>query len=234
MREGNRVAMIIPALNEAPNLPEVLRRVPAWVDRICVVDNGSTDGTAEVARRCGALAEFEHRRGYGWACTKGIEACDDFDVLLFADADGSDELSAAHRLVDPVAHNVAEMVLGNRLTGMAQPGSLSWPQRSGNALACWLMRRRFGFHYADLGPFRAVRASVLRDLQMCQMTYGWTVEMQIRARVRGHRVIEVPVPYRTRLSGRSKVSRSLTGIVRAGYHIIRTIQTEPIGEGSAN
>lgn len=218
--------MIIPALNEALNLPDVLARVPGWIDRVCVVDNGSTDGTADIARHCGALVLTEERRGYGWACSMGISACSDFDVLIFADADGSDDLAAAHELVDPIVRNEVDMVLGNRLAGLAEQGSLSLPQRWGNRLACGLIWWRYGYRYADLGPFRAVRTVALRALNQRQMTFGWTVEMQIRTRFRGYRVIELPVRYRARTAGQSKVSRSLSGIVRAGYHIIRTVLTE--------
>lgn len=227
MRNGRRIALIVPALNEAENLPDVLARVPNWVDRICVVDNGSTDATADVARRSGAQVLVENRRGYGWACSRGVAACVDFDVLLFADADGSDDLSTAHVLVDLVATDQADLAMGNRMAGLAEPGALSWPQRWGNALACRIMRWRFGLFFEDLGPLRAASPDTLTALDQRQMTYGWTVEMQLRLRIRGGRVIEVPVRYFARRAGRSKVSRSLSGIGRAGYHIIRTILAEP-------
>lgn len=227
VRDSHSIALIIPALNEAANLPEVLVRVPEWVDRVCVVDNGSTDDTAAVARSLGALTVVETRRGYGWACAAGIAACGDLDLMVFADADASDDLSMMEQLVDPIVHDAADLVLGNRMAGLAEPGALSWAQRYGNTLACRLIRLRFNHPYADLGPFRAIRTRVLKALRMRQMTYGWTAEMQVRALSRGDRVLEVPVRYRARRSGRSKVSRSAVGILLAGYHIIRTILIEP-------
>lgn len=227
MRDDCRVALIIPALNEASNLPAVLGRVPEWIDRVLVVDNGSTDATASVARQLGAIVLDEPRRGYGWACARGAAACRNFEILLFADADGSDDLSQAHTLVDPIVQGEADLALGNRLAGLAEHGALSWPQRWGNRLACSLLRWRFGHRYGDLGPLRAIRTSALQDLRLRQMTYGWTVEMQIRAVLGGYRVLEIPVHYRARIAGRSKVSRSVIGVVRAGHGIIKTILTEP-------
>lgn len=227
MRDSRTIGLVIPALNEAANLGDVLSRIPGWVDFVCVVDNGSSDGTSDVARGAGATTLLEARRGYGWACSAGIGVARHVDVIVFADADGSDDLSAIDQLVNPILGDSADLVLGNRMAGFAEKHSLSVAQRAGNALACHLIRWRFGHRYSDLGPFRAVRTASLLDLGLRQMTYGWTVEMQVRALTRGIRVAEIPVCYRTRRAGRSKVSGSPMGIIRAGYHIIRTILLEP-------
>lgn len=227
MREGARIGLVIPALNEADSLPQTLAEVPPWIDRVCVADNGSTDATAEKARRAGAVVVHEGRRGYGWACTAGINACADLDIILFADADGADDLSQAHHLVDRIATGEFDFVLGNRNAGLAQVGALGWMQRAGNGLACALIWARFSHRFYDLGPFRALRVDSLQGLQLSQMTYGWTAEMQVRALRSGLRIAEIPVVYRARRAGRSKVSRSLVGALRAGRGILGTILSEP-------
>ncbi len=222
MRHGARVAVIIPALNEEQAIGKVLNAVPAWADRVIVADNGSTDATAQVAHAHGATVVSEPQRGYGAACLAGIAALEEPDVVVFLDADHSDHPEEMARLVDPIATGEADLVIGSRVLGEREPGALPPQARWGNWLACTLIRWFWTVRYTDLGPFRAVRWDVLRELGMADRDYGWTVEMQIKAAQRGCRVREVPVSYRKRI-GRSKVSGTLKGVVLAGTKILSTI-----------
>jgi rSAM/selenodomain-associated transferase 1 len=218
-----RVAVVLPARNEADALGQVLAELPRrLVHEILVVDNGSSDGTAEAAARGGARVVREPVAGYGRACLAGLAALDPAaDVVVFLDADHADYAEELERLLEPIAQGRAELVIGSR-TSRAQPGSLTWPQRVGNRLACALMRALFGARYTDLGPFRAIRREALARLRMRDRAFGWTVEMQAKAARLGLRVVEVPVRYRPRI-GRSKISGTLSGTVRAGVAIISTI-----------
>lgn len=231
MREGFAIAVIIPALDEQATLPGVLKRIPVWVDRVVVVDNGSTDQTAAVARAAGVSVVVEPNRGYGRACLRGIaHACGDPntqpDILVFLDADGSDVPEQMERLVDPIVLGWADMVVGSRTRGHCARGAMTWPQRFGNVLAPALIRWIWGQRFTDLGPFRAVRLPVLRTLRMDDQTYGWTVQMQIRAARAGVRVFEVPVDYGCRRGGRSKISGSVRGAVKAGSKILSCVARE--------
>ncbi|MFM9828568.1 MAG: glycosyltransferase family 2 protein [Sphingomonas sp.] len=225
MRADHRIAVIIPALNEAASLGAMLPELPDWIDEVIVVDNGSTDATAAVARQCGARVVAEPVRGYGHACLAGARATE-ADILLFLDGDGSDRPTLAARVVDPIAGGLADMVIGSRVLGNREPGALSPQQRWGNALACVLMRRLWGARHTDLGPFRAIRREALLALDLQALTYGWTVEMQIRAHRMGLRVVEVPVDYRRRIAGRSKVSGTVRGVALAAWYILGTIAVE--------
>ncbi len=225
MRAGKRIAAIIPVLNEAASLALLLPEMPDWIDEVIVVDNGSSDDSVAVATALGARVITEPRRGYGSACAAGVAATN-ADILLFLDGDGSDRPTQAARLVDPVASGTVDMVIGSRVLGNRAPGSLSLQQRWGNALACWLMRRIWGAHYTDLGPFRAIRRSTLLALDLRNHRFGWTIEMQIRAHRQGCLVAEVPVDYRRRLHGKSKISGTVRGVVLAGWHILGTIAVE--------
>lgn len=227
MRADHRIAAIIPALNEAASLGLMLPELPDWIDEVIVVDNGSTDHTADVARRCGAVVVAEPSRGYGRACLAGARATE-AAVLLFLDGDGSDKPGLAARVVDPVATGAADMVIGSRVLGNREPGALSPQQRWGNALACALMRWLWRARYTDLGPFRAIRREALLALDLRALTYGWTVEMQIRAHRVGLRVAEVPVDYRRRIAGRSKVSGTVRGVALAAWYILGTIAVEAL------
>lgn len=227
MRADQRIAVIIPALNEAASLGAMLPELPDWIDEVIVVDNGSTDGTAEVARRAGARVVAEPVRGYGRACLAGARATE-AEVLLFLDGDGSDRPALAARVVDPVATGAADMVIGSRVLGVREKGALSPQQRWGNALACALMRWLWRAHYTDLGPFRAIRREALLALDLRAMTYGWTVEMQIRAHRMGLRTLDVPVDYRRRIAGRSKVSGTVRGVALAAWYILGTIALEAL------
>jgi glycosyltransferase involved in cell wall biosynthesis len=219
-----RVAAIIPALNEEASLPHVLAGIPRdRVHEVIVVDNGSTDRTAAVARAAGATVVREERRGYGYACAAGVAAAGSAsDLLLFLDGDGSDDAQQAPRLIDPVVRDRADLVLGSRTLGSAGRGALLPHQRLGNALTTSLVRMLYGVSISDLPPFKAIRRSVLDGLALREMTYGWTVEMIVKCARRGHCIVEVPVSTRARIGGRSKVSGTIRGTVLAAYDMLRT------------
>lgn len=222
MFEGTIVKVIIPALNESASIGMVLADIPAWVDEVVVVDNGSTDETTSVAAGGGACVVDEPRRGYGQACLAGMAAIDWCDVVVFLDGDYSDFPEQMDRLVRPIVEDRADMVLGQRVAvhGEARPFTL--PQRFGTALACGLMRLFWAGRYQDMGPFRAVRWSSLNSLRMQDTNYGWTIEMQIKALLAGLRLMEVPVDYRRRI-GVSKISGTIRGVWGAGTKILGTI-----------
>jgi len=227
---GLSVAVIIPALDEADALPSVLQAIDrAIVDRVVVGDNGSSDGTPEVARRGGADVVVEPRRGYGSACLRAVAAAGAVDVLVFLDADGSDDPREIGSLLRPIAANEADLVIGSRVR-RAEPGALTPVQRFGNALACTLIRWFWAVSTTDLGPFRAVRRTTFEALEMKDPDFGWTVEMQVKAAQRGVRLAEIPVRYRRRTRGRSKVSGTIRGSVRAGVRILSTILAAKLAE----
>ncbi len=228
------VDVVIPALNEAEAINGALRDVPRWVRRIVVADNGSTDATVEIARACGATVVHAPRRGYGAACLAALSyiASDPPDVVVFMDADGSDVPDEMNALVAPIRTGVADLVIGSRVLGSAEPGSLTMPQRFGNALATTLIRVLWSrgarpVPCTDLGPFRAIRWSTLRALAMDDLDYGWTVQMQARAAKGRFPILEVPVSYRRRV-GRSKISGTVRGVVGAGTKILGTIGVEAL------
>ena len=216
------VDVIIPALNEQDALPLVLRDIPRPpVRRVIVADNGSTDRTAEVARKNGAEVVHEPERGYGAACLKALAhlAADPPDIVVFLDGDYSDHPDELLSLIDPIRAGDADMVIGSRTRGRQERGALSPQQRAGNAIACGALRLLYGVRYTDLGPFRAIRWGALQALGMQDRNYGWTVEMQIKAAQRGITYREVPVSYRQRI-GVSKVSGTVRGSVSAGAKIL--------------
>jgi glycosyltransferase involved in cell wall biosynthesis len=216
------LAVIIPALDEEACVGQAVASIPAGLAaEIIVVDNGSTDHTAEAARAAGARVVREVRRGYGYACQAGVEATR-AALLVFMDADGSCAGDEIPLLLEPLLAGRADLVQGSRGTGLAQRGALLPHQRFGNRLGCWLVRLLFGVRLGDLGPFRAIRRAMLADLHMTERTYGWPMEMTARAARSGYRIIEVPVRCRVRLAGRSKVAGTLRGSVMAGWHIIGT------------
>ena len=219
-----RIALLIPALNEERSIGRVLSSLPAGLfSQVVMVDNGSTDRTAEVAQAHGATVVREPRRGYGRACLAGLAALDpNSDIVVFMDADSSDVPEEAGRLLEPIISGAADLVIGSRVLGQAEPGALAPHQRFGNRLATSLLAWLYGFRYTDLGPFRAIRADRLRQLGMRDCDFGWTVEMQVRALRSGLRVQEVPVSYRRRI-GTSKISGNLRASLAAGWKIIATI-----------
>lgn len=220
------IDVVIPALDEEATLPRVLADLPEdFVRRVVVVDNGSTDATAEVARENGAEVVSEPRKGYGSACLTGLARleADAPDVVVFLDADFSDVPSELPRLLAPIFEDAAELVIGSRTLGRREPGALRPQARFGNRLACLLIESITGYRFTDLGPFRAVRWETLRQLEMQDPDYGWTVEMQIKAALRGVDAVEVPVSYRRRREGESKVSGTIKGSVLAGAKILSTI-----------
>ena len=218
-------ALIIPALNEEQSIGLVLDEIPAGLySTVFVVDNGSGDRTSEVAEAHGAQVLAEPRRGYGNACLRAMAALSpQTDIVVFMDGDGSDVAAEARGLIDPIARGEADFVVGSRELGQAEPGALSPHQRFGNRLITSLIRLFHGYRYTDLGPFRAIRASSLASLGMQDPNYGWTAEMQIKAVKKGLRVVEVPVSYRRRLQGASKVSGSIRGSIGAGIKILWTV-----------
>jgi glycosyltransferase involved in cell wall biosynthesis len=220
-----RISVIIPALNEEASLPLVLADLPKDIlEEIVVVDNGSDDRTPQVAREAGATVLHEQRRGYGWACLAGIEHLKTRmpDIVVFLDGDYSDHPEELAEVVQPIVTDGYDLVIGSRTTEAAEPGALLPHARLGNALATRLITLLYGFTYTDLGPFRAVRFAALLELGMTDCTYGWTVEMQIKAIHKGLRITEVPVRYRQRI-GVSKVSGTLKGTLMAGYKILWTV-----------
>ncbi len=218
-----RTAIVIPARNEAAPLPGVLAEIPPGVAEIViVVDNGSTDDTAVVALRSGALVVAEPRPGYGYACAAGARAArlHGVEALIFLDADGSFDPGEIPLLLGPLVAGQADLVLGSRPAGEIEPGAMPPHAHFGNWLAAQLMRGLYGLRVRDLGPFRAIQTDLLDRLQMEEMTYGWPAEMMVKAARRGARVVEVPVRYRARRGGRSKVSGTFRGTLLATKAIL--------------
>ena len=222
MRHGNSISVVIPALDEERAIARVLAEIPDWVDQIVVADNGSSDETAEIARRCGAHVVHEPERGYGAACLAGLTLCGDADIVVFLDADYSDRPAEMASLVDPVALGTADLVVGSRVLGDARPGALLFHQRFGNWFACALMNLIWGNCHTDLGPFRAISAPALRRIAMRDRAFGWTVEMQVKAARMRLATLEVPVSYHPRI-GVSKISGTVKGTWCAGTTILSVI-----------
>jgi glycosyltransferase involved in cell wall biosynthesis len=222
MRDGHRIGVIIPARDEERAIALVVSAIPSWADDIIVVDNASRDLTAERARQAGARVVSEAQPGYGAACLAGIAALPAVDIVVFIDGDNSDYAEDMHTLTDPIIAGDADMVIGSRALGTAAAGALTPQQLFGNWLATRLIRLIWGARYTDLGPYRSIRRTALDRLGMADRTYGWTVEMQIKAIEQGLRFVEVPARYRCRI-GQSKISGTVRGTVMAGYKILSLI-----------
>ena len=235
MSDAPTIAVLIPALNEAESLRSVLpalqRAISLIVERVefrvFLLDNGSNDETARVAAGEGVTVVSEPRRGYGAACAAGVAHLASLprppQAVVFFDADGSDDPAFLSRLLVPILTDQADLVIGCRDRALRERGSLTPPQAFGTWLAVTLIRLIWGFRYRDLGPFRVIRFSSLRAIDMRDRAYGWTVEMQVRAVQLGLRIEQIGVPYRRRKSGRSKISGTVSGVARAGYWILTTI-----------
>lgn len=218
-----RISVIIPAFNEQDGIVSVLGDIPkGLVSEVIVVDNGSTDRTAHLAEQAGARVVREERRGYGSACLAGIAAADCPDVLVFLDGDYSDHPDEMPLLLDPILRGEADLVIGSRTLGKREAGALLPQALFGNWLATRLIRLLFGVRFTDLGPFRAVTREALQRMGMCDTTFGWTVEMQVKAARLGIRATEAPVSYRRR-AGVSKITGTVSGTIQAGYKILYTI-----------
>ena len=219
------LVLVIPAYNEEPVIARTLTALPVGLfSRVIVAANGCTDGTAQAARAAGAEVVETPERGYGAACLKAMDVLNEpNDIVLWLQADGSEDAREAQALVAPIERNEADLVLGSRTLGHAAPGAILPHQRFGNVVASFLIRLFWRHRYSDLGPFRAIRVSHLRALNMQDRNYGWTVEMQIRALQHGLRVVEVPVSYGLRQAGEPKVAGRLGASLKAGQVIISTV-----------
>ncbi|UII21755.1 glycosyltransferase family 2 protein [Fulvivirga ligni] len=226
MKAKPLVRVVIPAFNEENGVGEVIKEIPMdEVEEVIVVNNASTDATAKVARAAGATVLKESEKGYGRACLKGIEYVkqkNDTDILVFIDADHSDYPEELKMLIEPIIEGNADLVIGSRALGSKEKGSMTPQQVFGNWLATRLLKLFYGVRFTDLGPFRAIKFQKLLELQMEDKTYGWTVEMQLKAAKKKIKCVEVPVNYRRRI-GFSKISGTVKGTIMAGYKIIWTI-----------
>src|SRR5436190_3527330 len=218
-----RVALVIPTLDEEAAIGGVIAAVPReWVDDIIVVDSGSTDRTVEHARTAGARVLTLRERGYGRACRAGAEAAEDCDVVVFLDGDGSDCPELIPHLVAPIAEARCDFVIGSRARGEREAGSMTTHQLLAGRMIGAALRLLYGVRYTDMCPFRAIRRDALMRLGMREATYGWNLEMQLRAAKAGLRILELPVAHRRRAGGVSKVSGNLRGTVRASWRILAT------------
>jgi glycosyltransferase involved in cell wall biosynthesis len=218
-----RVSVIIPTRNEASAISRVLADLPAdLVTEVLVVDSNSTDGTPEIAAEMGARVVHEPQRGYGRACLKGLAIADAPDVVVFLDGDYSDRPAELPLLLAPIAEGRADITLGSRLGKQRIVGALPWHAVFGNWLAASLIKLLYGVRISDLGPFRAARAEVLRELTLEEATYGWAVEMILKGALKGFRIVEVPVSYYPRI-GKSKISGTVRGTLGAAWFILSRI-----------
>ena len=221
----SNVSVIIPALNEEEPIAGVVRECLATglPNDLIVVDNGSTDRTAQRAREAGARV-VSGPRGYGRACAAGVRALSpDCQIVVFLDGDGSDVPAMMNKLVDPIACGAQDFVIGSRTRGQREPGSMNLQQILSGRIAGFILRLLYGVRYTDMCPFRAIRRDALAKLDMREETYGWNLEMQMKAARAGVRILEIPVNHRRRAGGESKVSGTLRGTFVAGARIVATL-----------
>lgn len=220
------IKVIIPAYNEADSIGLVLAEIPEIVDEVIVVSNSSTDATEENAAKAGATVLQEPRKGYGYACLKGIDYIEKLptkpEIIVFLDGDYSDYPRELEKLVEPILERKVDLVIGARVQRWREKGAMTFPQVFGNWLATSLMKLFFNARFTDLGPFRAIKYDKLLALEMEDKTYGWTVEMQLKALKKNYSYEEVPVHYRNRI-GESKVSGTIKGAFMAGVKILTWI-----------
>ena len=220
------IKVIIPAFNEEASIGKVIAEIPNIVSEIIVVNNNSTDNTSETAKNAGATVLFQPKAGYGNACLKGMEYISEEDIkpeiIVFLDGDYSDYPSELTKIVAPILEDDIDFVVGARVKALREAGSMTFPQRFGNALATKLMKIFFNSKFTDLGPFRAIKYEKLRALNMEDKTYGWTVEMQLKVLKKKFTYVEVPVKYKNRI-GTSKVSGTVKGAIFAGIKILSWI-----------
>ncbi|MFC1879081.1 glycosyltransferase family 2 protein [Chloroflexota bacterium] len=220
-----QVSVIIPALNEGGNIHNLVSEVqavavPGAELSVVVVDNGSSDDTAQQALAAEAQVVAEPRRGYGYACAAGVAAAHTADIIVFLDGDYSSLPAEMPLVLAPILSGQADLCLGSRELGGIQPGAMPPHQRFGNRLVSWLMSALYRLPLTDLGPYRAIRYQTLLDLEMCEMTYGWPTEMTVKVARSGLRIVEVPVSWHKRRAGKSKVSGTLRGTVLAAWFIL--------------
>jgi glycosyltransferase involved in cell wall biosynthesis len=227
----SNISVVIPALDEEEPIAGVVRECLATglPNEVIVVDNGSTDRTAERAHEAGARV-VTAPRGYGRACAAGVRALSpECDIVVFLDGDGSDAPAFMNQLVDPVARGTRDFVIGSRTRGQREPGSMNLQQVFAGRLAGLILRSLYGVRYTDMSPFRAIRRDALERLDMREQTYGWNLEMQMKAARDGLRVLEVPVNHRRRAGGESKVSGTFRGTFVAGSRIVATLLRVAVG-----
>ena len=218
-----RVSVIIPTRNEAGAIGRVLADIPAgMVTEVIVVDSNSSDETPQIAARMGARVISESRRGYGRACLTGLASANDPAIVVFLDGDYSDRPEELPLLLAPILEGRADITLGSRLAGTRSKGALPWHQAFGNRLAAALINSLYGLQISDLGPFRAVRADVVRAVSLEETTYGWAVELILKGAIAGYRIVEVSVSYYPRI-GKSKISGTVKGTVGAAWFILSLI-----------
>jgi glycosyltransferase involved in cell wall biosynthesis len=216
------VAVVIPTFNEAESIAAVVGELPrGLVDAVIVADGGSTDGTQEAAQLAGARV-IGVGRGYGLACLAGAQAAEHADIIVFMDGDGADDPSAIADLIAPIGAGEFDFVIASRARGAREAGSMAWHQILAGLIVGRLTGMLYGVRYTDMCAFRAIRRDTLLALDMRELTYGWNLEMQMRVARGGLRVLEIPVAYRRRIGGESKVAGSLRGSVKAGLKIMST------------
>lgn len=226
MYKSKKITVIIPAYNEEDSIPYVLAEIPRYIDEVIVIDNNSSDNTKCRAEKFNVSVVNEERIGYGSACLKGISEIENTDIAVFLDADYTDYPGKMNMLLDPIIDEEYDFVLSNRFTDGLEKGTMSLPQYYGNKLAVGLVKLFWGFEYRDLGPFRAIKFDKLKSLGMEDKDFGWTIEMQIKAITNNLKIMDIDMPYRKRVKGRSKISGTLKGVFFAGTKIVYIILKE--------